>query len=85
MRQAEELEAWAAAVADVLGLGPEVLGATGALLDVAHDASHTVARPAAPVTTFLIGWAAGAGVMSLEQAVAQVEALAARWTEEMPG
>jgi hypothetical protein len=29
------------------------------LLDVARDAAHGVARPAAPLTTFLIGLAAG--------------------------
>lgn len=29
------------------------------LLDVARDAAHGVARPAAPLTTFLVGYAAG--------------------------
>nr|WP_157497609.1 DUF6457 domain-containing protein [Leifsonia sp. Leaf325] len=29
------------------------------LLDLARDAAHGVARPAAPVTTFLLGYAAG--------------------------
>lgn len=29
------------------------------LLDVARDAAHHVARPAAPITTFLVGLAAG--------------------------
>ena len=30
-----------------------------AVLDLARDAAHTVERPAAPVTTFLAGYAAG--------------------------
>lgn len=29
------------------------------LLDTARDAAHGVARPAAPLTTFLVGYAAG--------------------------
>jgi Domain of unknown function (DUF6457) len=29
------------------------------ILDVARDAAHGVARPAAPLTTFLVGYAAG--------------------------
>ncbi|HSS68905.1 MAG TPA: DUF6457 domain-containing protein [Nocardioidaceae bacterium] len=28
------------------------------VLDIAHDAAHQVDRPAAPLTTFLIGYAA---------------------------
>lgn len=31
----------------------------GSVLRTARDVSHTVARPAAPVTAFLIGYAAG--------------------------
>lgn len=30
-----------------------------ALLDVARDAAHSVVRPAAPLSTFLVGYAAG--------------------------
>lgn len=30
-----------------------------ALLDLARDAAHNVDRPAAPLTTFLVGYAAG--------------------------
>ena len=29
------------------------------ILDLARDAAHGVARPAAPLTTFLVGYAAG--------------------------
>jgi Domain of unknown function (DUF6457) len=31
------------------------------VLDLARDAAHGVARPAAPLTTFLAGYALGAG------------------------
>ncbi len=30
-----------------------------ALLDVARDAAHSVVRPAAPLATFMVGYAAG--------------------------
>ncbi|MEJ7743179.1 MAG: DUF6457 domain-containing protein [Nocardioidaceae bacterium] len=30
----------------------------GAVLDLARDAAHNVERPAAPLTTFLVGYAA---------------------------
>ncbi len=41
-----------------LGVDPAVVDRT-LLLDVARDAAHGVARPAAPLTTFLVGYAAG--------------------------
>ncbi len=56
-----------------------------ALLDVARDAAHSVVRPAAPLTTFLVGYAAGrraaaGGDIAAECATAS--ALAARWAAE---
>ena len=59
------------------------LGLTGAvpqalLLDLARDVAHGVARPAAPLTTFLVGLAAGRAGGSeadLAAAVATVQAL----------
>ena len=61
------------------------LGLTGAvpqtlLLDLARDVAHGVARPGAPLTTFLVGLAAGrAGgtEADLAAAVATVQALLA--------
>jgi hypothetical protein len=50
------------------------------LLDVARDAAHRVARPAAPLTTFLVGYAAGmrgGGADALADAAATVRRLAA--------
>ncbi len=52
----DALASWVAAVRSALNL-PEV--DTGALLDLARDVAHGVARPAAPLTCFLVGFAAG--------------------------
>jgi hypothetical protein len=52
------LEAWTAELAAELGVDPAAVDVT-LLLDVARDAAHNVARPAAPLTTFLVGLAAG--------------------------
>jgi hypothetical protein len=52
------LDLWTAELAEALGLDPAVVDRT-VLLDVARDAAHSVARPAAPLTTFLVGLAAG--------------------------
>ena len=53
-----ELELFTAALAKELGVELEEID-TQALLDVARDAAHRVVRPAAPLTTFLVGYAAG--------------------------
>lgn len=47
------------------------------VLDLARDAAHQIERPAAPLTTFLVGVAVGRGV-PLAQAAATA-------TELMPG
>jgi Domain of unknown function (DUF6457) len=51
------LTAWAEQLCDALGLDLEV--ETGPILDLARDAAHLIERPAAPLTTFLVGYAAG--------------------------
>jgi molybdopterin-guanine dinucleotide biosynthesis protein A len=48
------------------------------ILDVARVAAHNVERPAAPVTTFLLGVAV-AGGMDLSEAAAKIQELAATW------
>lgn len=77
------LDEWIAAVKAELGIDLDV--DTGALLDLARDAAHGVARPAAPLTTFLVGYAAaqkGGGPEELAAATEKAAALAARWAEE---
>nr|BFD83782.1 NTP transferase domain-containing protein [Streptomyces sp. Xyl84] len=77
------LDEWISAVKDELGIDLDV--DTGVLLDLARDAAHGVARPAAPLTTFLVGYAAaraGAGPEAVAEAARKAAALALRWAEE---
>lgn len=53
------LAAWTAELADALGLPEGSDIDISQVLDLARDAAHGVARPAAPLTTFLVGYAAG--------------------------
>lgn len=76
------LENWIAEVKSELGIELDVDTAT--LLDVARDAAHGVARPAAPLTTFLVGYAAGrAGgdPAAVAEAARKAQALALAWEE----
>jgi hypothetical protein len=52
-----DLTTWATEVATELGIG-QPLG-VDAVLELAADAAHGVMRPAAPLTTFLVGVALG--------------------------
>lgn len=79
------LDEWISAVKDELGIELDV--DTGLLLDLARDAAHGVARPAAPLTTFLVGYAAaraaeGGGPEAVADAARKAAALATRWAEE---
>ncbi|MFF5534569.1 NTP transferase domain-containing protein [Streptomyces cinerochromogenes] len=77
------LDEWISAVKDELGIDLDV--DTGVLLDLARDAAHGVARPAAPLTTFLVGYAAAraeGGPEAVAEAARRATALALRWEEE---
>lgn len=77
----DQLKAWFTALSERLDVDLEGLD-TQALLDVARDAAHSVMRPAAPLATFLVGYAAGAagtGVPGVEGAMAKASALALAW------
>jgi Domain of unknown function (DUF6457) len=50
------LATWTTQLCDALGV--EVDLEIDDVLDIARDAAHQVERPAAPITTFLIGYAA---------------------------
>lgn len=56
----EALDDWVAEAAALLGIAPADVP-VAAVLDLARRVAHGVARPAAPVTTFLLGLAVGAG------------------------
>ncbi|WP_426403885.1 NTP transferase domain-containing protein [Streptomyces sp. R-07] len=79
------LDEWITAVKDELGIELDV--DTGVLLDLARDAAHGVARPAAPLTTFLVGYAAAragaeGGPEAVAEAARKAAALAQRWAAE---
>jgi hypothetical protein len=69
------LDAWVHELSTALGVDPAATDVQ-LLLDLARDAAHGVARPAAPLTTFLVGLAAGrngtdAGAVAEAAAIAQ--------------
>lgn len=70
----DPLQAWAAELTALLGLPDEVDVAT--VLDVARDAAHGVARPAAPLTTFVLGLAVGRATASGAESRAELARLA---------
>ncbi len=67
---------WVAAAADALGITDEI--DVTLLLDLAREAAHAVARPAAPVTTYLLGLAVARGADAEASAATLVE-LAREW------
>ncbi|GAA2384446.1 NTP transferase domain-containing protein [Streptomyces glaucosporus] len=77
------LNEWMTAARAELGIDLDV--DTALLLDLARDAAHGVARPAAPLTTFLVGYAAaraGGSAEDVAEAVRKASDLARRWAEE---
>ncbi|MFD8817443.1 NTP transferase domain-containing protein [Streptomyces sp. NPDC059627] len=77
------LDEWISAVKDELGIDLDV--DIRLLLDLARDAAHGVDRPAAPLTTFLVGYAAAqgkGGAEAVTEAAHKAAALALRWAEE---
>ena len=79
------LHDWIDELCDVLDVDAEV--DEGLILDLARDAAHNVERPAAPITTYLLGYAAalhGANPEKLEQLAAAATALAERWDGKDP-
>jgi hypothetical protein len=69
------LEDWTAAVCAELAVDrPDTM----LILDLAREVAHGVARPAAPLTTYLAGVAVGAG-LDPATAAARVTAMAQSW------
>jgi Domain of unknown function (DUF6457) len=71
------MERWMEAACAELGLAAGAVPIR-TVLDLARDVAHQVERPAAPLTAFLLGLAAGAG-QAPEDAAARLSELAARW------
>ncbi|MFC6065026.1 NTP transferase domain-containing protein [Streptomyces ochraceiscleroticus] len=74
------LDEWITAVKAELGIELDV--DTAVLLDLARDAAHGVARPAAPLTTFLVGYAAAQQGLDVAEVSSRAAALANRWAAE---
>lgn len=68
------LHDWIDELCDALDIEAEIDEAL--ILDLAREAAHNVTRPAAPISTYLLGFAAGASGADPEA----VEALAGRAT-----
>ncbi len=78
--EVKQLHDWIDELSAVLDVEADV--DDGLLLDLARSAAHHVARPAAPITTYLIGYAAGlrnADADAIETMVARAQALADGW------
>ncbi|WP_436772001.1 NTP transferase domain-containing protein [Yinghuangia sp. YIM S09857] len=79
-RMEDVLEDWIEAVKAELGVELDV--DVAALLDMTKVAAHNVVRPAAPLTAFLVGYAAaraGGGEAAVAEALRKAEALAAAY------
>ena len=67
-----DLGVWATELASALKLDGVMTVDVDAILALAGDAAHAIVRPAAPLTTFIVGFAAGRGSLdgSLDAATA---------------
>ena len=75
------LHDWIDELCDVLELEDAEID-EGLILDLARDAAHKVERPAAPITTFLVGFAAaqrGGSVADIELLAGRAQVLAEKW------
>lgn len=71
------LQSWTEAACTELGVQADDV-AVRAILDLARDVAHQVERPAAPVTSYLLGLAIGGGMPAAE-AVARLRQLVGGW------
>lgn len=84
---ASRLDEWTSALARELGLDALPVDIP-AILDVAREAAHAVDRPAAPISLFLVGFAAaqrGGTPDDVAAACAETSALALAWGSAAPG
>lgn len=85
-RMEDVLEDWIEAVKAELGVELDV--DVAGLLDMTKVAAHNVVRPAAPLTAFLVGYAAaraGGGEAAVAEALRKAEALAAAYERPEEG
>lgn len=77
------LNEWTALACEELGIDPARVD-RDLILDLTKEVAHGVARPAAPLTAYLLGLAEGAGTAPAD-AVARITALARNWGETTAG
>jgi Domain of unknown function (DUF6457) len=77
MSTPSSLDDWTDAVCAELGLDPED-GTQKTVLNLARVVAHTVDRPAAPLTSFLLGCAVGSG-QPLTETAARLQQMARGW------
>lgn len=73
------LAEWTGQACARLGIDPAAMDQS-AVLDLARDVAHGVARPAAPLAAYLLGVAVGQG-QPVTQAAAVLRDLAEQWSE----
>ena len=81
--EAVNLHDWIDELMDALDVETEV--DEGLILDLAREAAHRVQRPAAPISTYLLGYAAalaGGSPAKVEALAAKAFDLASRWEGE---
>ena len=81
-----ELHRWLVSAGQDLGVNPDALEVES-LLDLSREVANGVARPAVPLTSFLVGYAVGAGGgdrAAFDRVVARVTELARGWSGEQP-
>ncbi len=71
------LDSWTMAACAELGIDPAA-AQLRPVLDLARDVAHDVARPAAPLTAYLLGVAVGGG-QDLQAAAERLRGLASAW------
>ncbi|MHA7985119.1 DUF6457 domain-containing protein [Rathayibacter sp. CAU 1779] len=75
----EALDDWTAAIAAELGIPKESVP-IGDVLQLASTVAHGVARPAAPLTAFIVGLAVGSGKGTASDLIALTSSAAENWT-----
>jgi len=73
------MKSWVESLQKELGLNASI--DVEKILDVARDAAHAVERPAAPITTYLLGIAVANG-QDLHDACEKVASLAKNWPKK---
>ncbi len=77
-----DLDAWVALLAEEFGVDPTAVDVQ-AILDLARETAHGVARPAVPLTGFFVGYAVATGSKDraeLDRVTGRVTALAQAWS-----